>query len=203
VSFFEAAFQAVEPESFGDYEAGKRALSQQLDLDFDRDMIGQLTGDLSVSLAVDGSYGARAEVRDADAFANTVDKLAEALPQLGAGLGVTGVERRGDLYEATLDSGARFFFGMSEGVFVAASDPARARGLGAQRPSAVSDAEGSFVLTADAQQVASQVLEQLGPQLGLGGALGANLFIRPLGELTGSVSTSTGGMKGRFSLTID
>jgi hypothetical protein len=203
IGFFESTFQTLDPQSFGDYETGKRAISQRFDIDVDEDLFGQLTGDLSVSVAVDGSFGARAEVADPDAFAETVDRLAEALPQLGAGLGVTDVSPRGELYEARLAGGGRFAFGMTGDVFVAASDVDRAREFGSRQPSEVSGASGSLVMAADAQQVAVQVLEQIGPQLGLGGLLGGNLFSRPLNDLTGSVASSTDGMRGTFSLTLD
>jgi hypothetical protein len=132
-----------------------------------------------------------------------VDKVARALPQFGSGLGVTDVRRRGDLYEARLANGGRFFFGMRNDAFVAASDAARARRVGSAEPSSVDGAEGSLVMTGDAEQVALQVIEQIGPQLGLTGLLGGGLLARPLDELSGSVSSSTDGMRGRFSLTLD
>ena len=202
-AFFESAFQSAEPRSFGDYETGKRAIEQQYDIDLDEDLFGQLTGDLSVSVAVDGAFGARAEVEDADAFARTVDRLADALPELGSGLGVTGVSPRGDLYEARLAGGGRFAFGMSDGVFVVASDAQRARELASRQPGEVSGASGSLVMSADAEQLATQVLEQFAPELGLGGIFGAGLFTRPLDDLSGSVTTSSEGMRGSFSLTLD
>ena len=62
VTFFEAALQALEPQDFGDYETGKRAISQQLGVDVDEDIFGQLTGDMSLTLALNGSFGARVEV---------------------------------------------------------------------------------------------------------------------------------------------
>jgi hypothetical protein len=58
-------------------------------------------------------------------------------------------------------------------------------------------------MSADAEQVALQVLRQVAPELGLGGIFGGGLFARPLDELNGSVATSTGGMRGSFSLTLD
>jgi hypothetical protein len=203
VTFVEAALQAVEPQTFGDYEAGKQVISQRLGVDVDHDLFAQLTGDISVSLAVDGAFAARAEVESPGRFANSVDKAARALPQLGANLGVTRVRRHGELYEAQLEDGGRFFFGMIGDVFVAASDAARARELGSQQPNAVEGAEGSLVMSADAEQVALRVIQRLGSQLGAGGLLGGSLFARPLDELRGSVTSSTDGMRGRFSLTLD
>ena len=125
------------------------------------------------------------------------------MPELGSGLGVTDVRRNGNLYEARLADGGRFFFGMRNGVFVAASEAARALELAAAEPSPVDGAEGSLVMAADAEQVALRAIEQLGPQLGFGGLLGGGLFARPLEDLSGSVSSSTDGMRGRFSLTLD
>ncbi len=203
VTFVEAALQALEPQDFGDYETGKRAISQQLGVDVDEDIFGQLTGDMSLTVALNGSFGARVEVESPAAFADTVDEVARALPQLGSGLGVTEVRRNGNLYEAQLADGGRFFFGMRNGVFVAASEAARALELAAAEPSPVDGAEGSLVMAADAEQVALQAIEQLGPQLGFGGLLGGGLFARPLEDLSGSVSSSTDGMRGRFSLTLD
>lgn len=203
VSFFETTFQTLDPQGFGDYETGKRAIAQRFDIDLDEDVFGQLTGDLSVSLAVEGTFGARAEVADPEAFAETVDRLADALPQLGAGLGVTDVARRGNLYEARLANGGRFAFGVRDDVFVAGSTPARAGAMASQEPEDVSGASGSLVVSADAEQVALQVLRQLAPDLGLGGVFGGGLFARPLDELNGSVATSTSGMRGSFSLTLD
>jgi hypothetical protein len=203
VSFLEAALQALEPQDFGDYETGKRAISQRLGVDVDDDIFGQLTGDMAVTLALNGSFGARVDVESPGAFADTVDKVAEALPKLGSELGVTDVRRNGDLYEAQLADGGRFFFGMHDGVFVAASEAARALELAAAEPSAVDGAEGSVVMAADAEQVVLQAIDQLGPQLGFGGLLGGGLFARPLEDLSGSISSSTDGMRGRFSLSLD
>ena len=203
VTFFEGALQAVEPQTFGDYETGKRAISQRLGVDIDEDLLGQLTEDLSVSLAVNGAFGARAEVRSPGAFADTVDELARALPDLGSSSGVTDVRRRGELYEARLAGGGRFFFGMHDDAFVVASGAARARRIGSAEPRSVDGADGSLVMAGNAEQVAIQLIERIAPQLGLTGLLGGGLFARPLDELSGSVSSSTDGMRGRFSLTLD
>jgi uncharacterized protein DUF3352 len=203
IAFFESTFQTLDPQGFGEYETGKRAISQRFDIDVDEDLFGQLTGDLSVSVAVSGAFGARAEVEDPEAFADTVERVAQALPRLGEGLGVTDVVPRGDLFEARLADGGRFVFGVLDEVFVAGSDPARARAMASRQPEDVSGANGSLVASADAEQVALQVLRQVAPELGLGGIFGGGLFARPLDELNGSVETSTDRMRGSFSLTVD
>ena len=71
--------------TFGDYEQGKRALSARLDLDIDKDVIDQLTGNLSVSATIQGQFGVRAEVKDPARSRRRVDKVAKALPQFGLG----------------------------------------------------------------------------------------------------------------------
>jgi hypothetical protein len=88
-------------------------------------------------------------------------------------------------------------------VFVAGSNPARAGAMATRQPEDVTGASGSLVATADAEEVAIQVFRQVAPELGLGGIFGGGLLARPLDELNGSVATSTTGMRGSFSLTLD
>jgi uncharacterized protein DUF3352 len=197
VTFFESALQAVDPGSFGDYEQGKRALSAKLDLDVDRDLIGQLTGNLSVSATIDGKFGVRAEVKDPDAFAKSVDKIAKSLPDFGLGDDVT---RTGDLY--TVRGDTNLVFGVVNGALVVANDPARARSVANATPEAVEDAAGSLVVRADAEGIARQVIAQLAPRFGIPDPV-VPLLARPFDELRGSVVTETDGMKGKFSLTLD
>ncbi|MEA2332572.1 MAG: hypothetical protein QOH58_2710 [Thermoleophilaceae bacterium] len=199
VTFFESALQAVDPKSFGDYETGKRALAQRLDLDVERDLVAQLTGNLSFSASIDGQFGARAEVKDPDAFAKTLDKVVKGLPELGV---AESVRRAGDLYELRTADGAGFVFGMAGGAFVVGTDAARAAAVAAAQPEPVEGASGSVVVRADAEGIARQLLEQIGPAFGIPDGV-APLLARPLNELRGSVASSTDGMTGKFSLTLD
>lgn len=199
VAFFETALQAVDPKSYGNYEQAKRALSARLDLDLDRDLIDQLTGNLSVSATIGGEFGVRAEVKEAAAVAKSVDKVADALPQFGVGGDVT---RRGDLYTLQLEDGGTVVFGVVDGALVVATDAARARSVATAQPQSVEGASGSIVVRADAEGIARQVLAQLAPRFGIPDPV-APLFARPFDELRGSVATSTSGMKGKFSLTLD
>ena len=139
-------------------------------------------------------------MKDPAAFAQTVDKVAEALPELGSGLG-TGRGARRSLW-ARLSGGGTFVFGVAGGALVAATDAARARALAAAQPEAVEGASGSLVVRADAEGIARQVLLQVAPQFGLPEPL-VPVFARPFDELRGSVATSTDGMQGKFSLTLD
>jgi hypothetical protein len=201
-AFFESALQAVDPKTFGDYEQGKRAIAAKLDLDIDKDLIAQLTGNLSVSFTIAGDFAARAEVKDPAAFAKTVDKVAKALPQLGSTLGIEGVGRSGDLYEARLSSGSSFVFGMAGDSLVVASDAARAHSIARTEPEAVPGASGSLVLRADAEGLARQLLTKIAPQFGIPEPV-IPVFARPFGELNGWVTTSTDGLKGKLTLTLD
>ena len=90
ISFFESAFQAVDPQQLRRLRDGQAGALGRLDLDVDKDVFAQLTGNLSVSASIDGQFGARAEVKDPAAFEATVDKVAKALPEL------LGARRRGD-----------------------------------------------------------------------------------------------------------
>jgi hypothetical protein len=198
VAFFESALQAVDPQTFGDYEQGKRALSAKLDLDIDKDVIGQLTGNVSVSATIDGQFAVRAEVKDQAAFRKTVAKVAGALPQFGLGDNVT---RQGGLYSVHT-SGTSFVFGVGNGALIVATDAARARQMALSKPEPVQGASGSVVLWADAEGVARQILAKIAPQFGVPEPL-IPILAKPFDELRGSVATSTDGMKGKLSLTLD
>jgi hypothetical protein len=202
VLFFESAFQAVDPQSFGDYVQGKQAISQQLDLDVDKDLFAQLTGNLSVSATIEGDLSVRAEVKDPQAFSATVDKVAKALPQLGSGLGVESVKRSGDFYEARLEGGDSVLFGMAGDALVVATTAQGARAMTTAQPESVEGGKGSLVVSADAEGIARQVFADLLPQFGVPDPL-VPVFARPFDELRGSVESSTDGMQGSFSLTLD
>jgi hypothetical protein len=197
VAFFESALQAVDPQSFGDYEQGKRALESRLDIDVERDVIAQLTGNLSISATIEGEFGARAELEDAAAFERTLDKVVEALPDFGVG----DVTRRGDLYQLSSDD-LSLVFGVVDGAFVLGSGAERVRALASAQPEPVDGASGSLVVRADAEGIARQVLRQIAPQFGIPDPV-VPVFARPFDELRGSVATSPDGMTGKFSLTLD
>ncbi len=210
VSFGEAAAQSIDPGGYGDYEQAKKTLEEQLEVSIDDDLIGQLTGDLSATVAVDGKFGVRSELRDPAAFEDTLSKLADVLPSFaeGAGFGTVALERpRGgnDFYALAQADGDAVVFGVIDGSFVLANDAVRAGQLVAEQPASVPDAQGAVTMRADAQALANALLEQLGPALGLGGVegFGARLFTGPLEDLTGSMQSSTDGLRGRISLAVD
>ena len=210
VKFAESAGQAVDPAGFGDYAKAKATIDKQLGVSLDDDLIGQLTGDVSSSISIDGKFGVRAELRDPQAFERTLAKVADVLPSFaeGAGLGTVALSKpRGgeDFYALAQPDGDAVVFGVVDDVLIVANDARRAGELAGAEPTAVPGAKGSVVMSADAEQIVSTLLAQLGPAFGLGdlGGIGGALFTRPLGDLTGFMSASTDGLRGKFSLAID
>ncbi|HWH45278.1 MAG TPA: DUF3352 domain-containing protein [Thermoleophilaceae bacterium] len=204
VRFAEAAGQAVNPTGFAQYAQGKQLLEKQLDIDIDRDLVGQLAGDTSVAFDIGGDFGLRAELSDPAAFEGVLEKLAPAIPGFaeGAGLGSVGVSRpRGgeDFYAIAQAGGGSVVFGVVDRVLVASNDPQRAATLAGEQPGPVPGTRGSVVAGADAEQVANRFLS------GLGGAeaLGASLFTGALGQATGSIVTSGDGLRARFALAFE
>jgi len=81
-------------------------------------------------------------------------------------------------------------------------DPARALALAGADPAPVEGAEGSLVVRADAEGIARQILDQVAPQFGIPEPV-VPVFAKPFDELKGSIASSTDGLKGKFSLTLD
>ena len=202
ITFAQNALQAVDPKTFGEFQQGKAAIAAKLGLDIDKDVFAQLTGNLSVSFTLAGDYAARAEVKDPAAFAKTVDKIAKALPQLGSTLGIQSVRPSGDLYRVQLSDGSDFVFGMGGDALVIGSDAARAHSIAQAKPESVEGAKGSLVVRADAEGLARQLLTKIAPQFGIPQPV-VPVFAKPFDELRGSVTTETGGLKGKLSLTLD
>lgn len=203
VTFAEGALQATNPSQFGDYRTARRAIESRLDIDIDKDLLGQLKDDLSMSFAPDGKFGMRAELKDAEAFERTLAKLGKELPALlesAAGEPVR-LTKRGDFNSLSTSDGKSVVYGVVDGVFVLANDPARARELGSADTQTVDGAKGSVVVSADAEELVSRAIQAQGG--GLGGALGGALVAGPLGELTGSMSASPDGLVGNLKLTFD
>ncbi len=210
VKFAESAGQAVDPAGFGDYAKAKATIDKQLGVSLDDDLVGQLTGDVSASISIDGKFGVRAELKDPQAFERTLAKVADVLPSFaeGAGFGTVGLSKpkgSGDFYALSQPDGDAVVFGVVDDVLVVANDPARAAEFADAEPTAVPGAKGSVVVSADAEQIVSTLLGQFGPAFGLGelGGLGGALFTRPLGDLNGSMSASTDELRGKFTLAIE
>lgn len=210
VGFAESAGQAIDPAGFGDYAQAKQTIDSQLGVNLDEDLVGQLTGNTSASVALDGSFGVRAELRDAEEFDRTLERVSDVLPSFarGAGLGdVTLTKPRGadDFYTLTGEGGGAVVFGVVDEVLVVASDRARAQELATLEPSPVEDARGSAVMGADAEGLANAIIAEIGPSFGIPdlGGLGSGLITGPLDELNGSVRAETDAISGRLRLSVD
>jgi hypothetical protein len=210
VHFGENAGQSVDPSGFGDYEQAKKTIDKQLGVSLDDDLIAQLTGNLSATVALDGGFGVRADLEDPKEFERTLTKIANVLPSFarGAGLGPVSLTKpngeRG-FYSLKRADGSEVDFGVAGDVLVVASDARRAAQLASEQPVDVPGASGSVTMSADAEQLVNNLLKQFGAAFGLNdlGALGTGLFTRPLGDLNGHLSASPDELRGKFTLAIE
>ena len=210
VRFAENAGQAIDPAGFGDYAQAKKTIDTQLGVSLDDDLIGQMTGNVSASVSIDGGFGVRAELKDPQAFRRTLTKVADVLPSFaeGAGFGTVGLSKpKGgqDFYALAQPDGDTVIFGVVDDVLVVANDAKRAAALASAEPEAVEGAKGSVVVGADAEQLANAILQQFGPALGVPdlGGFGTGLLTRPLSDLNGYVEASTDELRGKLTLKVE
>jgi hypothetical protein len=210
VRFAENAAQGIDPAGFGDYAQAKKTIDKQLGVSIDDDLIGQLTGNISASLSLGGDFGVRSELKDPPAFERTLAKVADVLPNFaeGAGFGPVGLSKPKageDLYALAQPDGDSIVFGVVDDVLVVANDPARASQLGSEDPTAVPDASGSVVLSADAGRLVNTLLQQFGAAFGLPdlGGIGTGLLTAPLGDMNGHASASADELRGKLTLAIE
>jgi hypothetical protein len=210
VHFGENAGQSVDPSGFGDYEQAKKTIDKQLGVSLDDDLIAQLTGNVSATVALDGGFGLRADLKDPKEFERTLTKIANVLPSFaqGAGFGpvkLTKPKGEPGFYSLKRADGSEVDFGVAGDVLVVASDARRAALLAREQPVDVPGASGSVTMSTDAEQLVNNLLKQFGAAFGLNdlGALGTGLFTRPLGDLTGYLSASPDELRGKFSLAVE
>ena len=206
--FAEAAGQAVNPSGFGQFEQAKRSIEKRLGISIDKDVLAQLNGDVAGLTAVSGKFAARAALKDPAAFRRTLNKVAPELPGLLKSSGGESVKLSkpaggSGLYTLTDSSGQTVVFGVEGSAFVVGNEAARAKRLAAATPASVPGVKGSVVMTADAEKLANSIIAQLGTRLGPGASLLGSRFTTPLGNLTGSLKTTTAGMSGKLTLAID
>ena len=202
--FGEAAAQAVDPSGFADFETAKKQISSGLGVSVDDDVVGQFEGDVSVTFDVGGSFAARAELEDPAAFRETLEKSASVVPSLteGATGGTPRVVKPAGgegLYRLVQPGSDTIAYGVLNDVFVVSNSVGRAQQVASAEPEQVEGAEGAMVFNVNAEALADSVLSQLGGLEAAGGAL----FTGPLGNFTGSVESSTDGVRGSLTLGID
>ena len=210
VHFAENAGQSIDPSGFGDYEQAKRTIDKQLGVSLDDDLIAQLDGNVSATIAPDGGFGVRADLKDPAEFERTLAKVADVLPSFaeGAGFGTVGLSKpKGGrkFYALAQPDGDAVIFGVVDGKLIVANDAKRAGAVAASDPVDVPGANGSVTVSADAEQLVTRILGQFGPELGLGdlGSLGVGMFTRPLGDLNGWMSASPDELRGKLTLAVE
>jgi hypothetical protein len=204
VEFAQRAGQAINPTGYALFERNKERVNRRLDLDLDRDLIGQFGGNLALTADPDGDFGLRADLQSAREFERTLRKVSTVIPSFaeGAGLGRVSVERprRGeDFYTLAAEGGQTAVFGVVGDVFVAANDARRASQLASGSPAPLEGATGSVVSVTNAEELADAIIGREG---GLE-AIGAALFTGPLGDLTTSLQIGTAGLRGQTRLKLD
>ncbi len=208
LAFFESAFEASDPDGFGDYNTGKETLEKQLDVDIEEDVLSQ-AGDVAMRFSIDGKFALRAPVDDAVAFKRTLNKLGRGLPKLlesslGGTVGYSPANKSNDFYALSLPSGSSLVYGVFDGAFVLSNDTGEAGKLSVSaETSPVEGAEGAVSTAADAEQLGNALVGQFGGSLGVTGSSAASLFTGPLGDLTGSMSAETDATSGKITLGFD
>jgi hypothetical protein len=167
-------------------------------VDVDRDLIGQLTGNASMSVAIDGGLALRADLRDPTAASATLKEVAPRLVRIARRRGktVTLSTAAHNLYVLTQPNGKKVVFGVIGKSFLLASDEARALQFAGQSPSPVSGAKGSMVIYSDARALANAIAAKRGQ------GVAAQIVTSALGDLTGSVESETSGLSGNIKLQI-
>jgi hypothetical protein len=186
-------------------KAHAAALNDALDrigVDLQRDLIAHIGDVGAASFPLDRTYVARAELKDPEAFAATLAKLARELP--GAARGDVGftIEPGGGagFYRLNADRGRQLFVGVVGDQVALGDEAGRARDFAEEEAAPVPGARGSLAFAADAQSVANAIIERRAS-----GALAllGQLATEPLGDLRGWAETTPTGMSGRAELDIE
>jgi hypothetical protein len=204
VEFAQQAAKASDPSGSSRFESQKAQVNKQLGIDIDKDLIGQFTGNTSMSFSLDGKYAIRSEVKDAQALKATLAKVADDLPKLlersgEKNVGLAKPKGGNDYYALATPNGKKVIFGVVDKVFVVASDASRAGQAATQSPSPVAGAKGAVTLGADSEALVNSALRRLGGGRGSQAAA----FTGPLGDMTGSVKADPGSLTANLKLKIE
>jgi hypothetical protein len=197
-TFGQAAARITDPAGYAKFVRDKAKASRQYGVNIDRDIIGQLTGNTAVSVALDGQFAVRADLRNPAAMEATLRKLAPNFKKLAKGKPVHVVAPKSGkgFYTIASATGKKYVFGVVGRSFVVATDAARAAQFAGQSPSNVSRAKGSFVVASDARALANAAAAQRGQ------GVAAQLITGSLGDLIGWVDAETSGLSGSLKLFI-
>ena len=180
-------------------------------MSLDDDLIAQLTGNVSATVALDGGFGVRAELKDPKAFEKTLAKVADVLPSFaeGAGFGTVGLSKPKagrKFYALAKQDGGAVIFGVVNGVLVVAND-AEARGRGGRRPAGRRAGREGFGHAQRRRRAARdpdpQPVRARSSAWATSDRSGVGLFARPLGELNGWMSASPDELRGKLTLGVE
>jgi hypothetical protein len=200
IDFALATAKVVDPAGYAQFQTGKEATGRRLGIDVDDDVLAQLTGDVAGVISIDGRFGVRAELEDADAFEGALAKIMDGLPEFSDDLAVTKPKGADAFYGLTTAGGQSYAVGVAEGSLVIANDVALARDVATRKLVDAEGQEGAFVASADAEKLANEALARYAG--GLQG-IGGSLFTGPLGNLLLSAEASTEGIRGSQTLEVD
>jgi hypothetical protein len=200
IDFGLATAKALDPAGYAEFQAGKEAIGRRLGIDVDDDVLAQLTGDVSAVVDIDGQFGVRTELEDADAFEETLSKVMDQLPEFSDDVTVTKPKAGDRFYGVATSDGKSYAVGVANGALVVANDAPLAAAVATRELVDAEGQEGAFVAAADAEQIANAALARFSG--GLQG-LGGSLFTGPLGDLLTSAEASTDGVTGTLELEIE
>jgi hypothetical protein len=167
-----------------------------------RDLIGQIGDVGAASFPLDGTYVARADLKDPRRFADTLEKLSDELAGAAQGdIGFTIEPGGGEgFYRLNADRGRQLFIGVEGNQVVLGEEAGRARDFAGEKSSSVQGARGSVAFAADGQSVANALIERRasGPLALLG-----QVLTEPIGDLRGWMETTPTGITGHAELGIE
>jgi Protein of unknown function (DUF3352) len=189
VAFAQRAAQAVNPTSFGDFERAKAQIRAGTGVDLDRDIVGQLASDATVTLAPGNRVALRAHARDPLALRRSLQRLERVAANGIAGAGALGarVQRVGPAAWRVFQRGRLIgAYAVSGSEFVAGNlDLAALRRVAAAPTAPVPDAKGSVSVRVPAGYLRAFAQGQLGLPRNVAAAV-----LAKLGDLRGWVSSS-------------
>ena len=178
------------------------AALKQIGVDIQRDLIDQIGDVGAASFPLDDTYVARANLKDPERFAATLETISDELA--GAVQGDVGftIEPGGGegFYRLNADRGRQLFVGVVDNQVALGAEAGRARDFAAEESSPVQGARGSVAFAADGQSVANALIERRasGPLALLG-----QVLTEPIGDLRGWMETTPTGISGHAELEIE
>lgn len=198
--FATSAVQITNPAGYAKFQRDQATIGKQLGVDIDRDLIGQLSGNASVSVALNGDFALRADLRDPAAAVTTLKKVVPRLKKVaakrGKSVGVIAPKNGKGFYAVATPDGKKIAFGVVGKSFVLATDAARAAQFAGESPSVVPGAKGALVTASDARALANEIAKQQGQ------GVAAQVVTGALGDLIGSMETETDRLSGSLKLFV-